>query len=91
MARMVRRFWAAKTIGSAVSRACITYSYWHDLKTDLLRRPISRLDAINIVLRRFRLVLVRNYVGDRVWWCLRGWLGLLDEIHEQGRCEACEG
>jgi hypothetical protein len=69
-------------------RDCPTYSYWHDLKTDL-RRPTSWLDLANMILRRFRLVLVRNVddEGETASWRLRGWVGFLDEVHEQGRCD----
>lgn len=72
-----------------MTRDCITYSYWHDLKTDI-RKPKSWRDVANMVLRRFRLILVKNIDGDRVWWCLRGWLGFLDQIHIEGNCKACE-
>jgi hypothetical protein len=67
---------------------CPTYSYWYDLKTDL-RRPRSWLDLVNMILRRFRLILVKTMDGKTTTWRLRGWLGLLDEIHEQRRCEVC--
>lgn len=90
MARMIRKFWAAKAIGQTSTSKCVTYSYWHDLKTDI-RKPKSWQDAANMVLRRFRLILVKNIDGDRAWWCLRGWLGLVDQIHKEGNCKACKG
>lgn len=75
---------------SIANRTCITYNYWHDLRTDI-RKPESWLDAANMVLRRLRLILVRNTEdGDRAWWCLRGWLGFLDQIHIDGNCKACK-
>ena len=73
-----------------MTRDCITYNYWHDLRTDI-RKPKSCLDAANMVLRRFRLILVKNSVNDGAWWCLRGWLGMLDQIHREGNCKVCEG
>lgn len=71
-----------------LTRTCPTYNYWHDLVTDL-RKPESWLDLANMILRRFRLVLVKNVGGDKATWRLRPWLTFLDEVHEQGRCEAC--
>ena len=70
------------------TRTCPTYNYWHDLRTDL-RKPESWLDLANMILRRFRLVLVKHIDGDKITWRLRCWLAFLDEVHEQGRCEAC--
>lgn len=74
---------------SRPKRDCPTYNYWHDLKTDL-RRPTSWLDVLNMVLRRFRLVLVKVIDGENVSWRLRGWRFFLDDVHEQGLCECCK-
>lgn len=71
-----------------MKRDCPTYSYCHDLRTDI-RKPESWLDLVNMVLRRFRLVLVKSVDGEDVSWQLRGWLPFLDEVHEQGGCERC--
>jgi len=73
-----------------MKRNCPTYNYWHDVCTDL-RKPESWLDLVNMVLRRFRLVLVKNVDGEDVTWRLRGWLSFLDEVHERGGCERCQG
>ena len=72
-----------------MKRDCPTYNYWHDLRTDI-RKPESWLDLTNMVLRRFRLVLVKTIDGEDVSWRLRGWRSFLDEIHGQGRCGACQ-
>ena len=72
-----------------MNRNCPTYNYWYDLRTDL-RKPESWLDLINMVLRRFRLVLVKSIDGENVTWRVHGWLLFLDEVHEQGRCEWCQ-
>jgi hypothetical protein len=72
-------------------RTCITYSYWHDLWTDL-RWPVSWLDFANMILRRLRLILVRNVdkeTGETVSWRLRWWVHYLDDVHAQGGCNAC--
>jgi hypothetical protein len=72
-----------------MSTKCPTYSYWHDLITDL-RKPKSWLDLANMILRRFRLVLVREIENsDKSVMRLRKWLDFLDEIHEQGKCNVC--
>lgn len=76
----------------AKARTCRTYNYWHDLRTDL-RRPTSLLDFVNMVLRRFRLVLVRDVdreTGRTVRWRLRWWVRFLDDVHVRGRCNACK-
>jgi len=42
-----------------------------------------------MILRRFRLVLVKTIDGNETTWRLRRWLSFLDDLHEQGRCGAC--
>lgn len=75
-------------------RNCITYNYWHDLKTDI-RLPQGRLDFVNMLLRRLRLVLVKTIIEDPetgqdiVEYHIRRWVIFLDMIHEQGLCSAC--
>jgi hypothetical protein len=72
-----------------IKRSCITYNYWHDLKTDL-RKPTSLLDATNMILRRFRLVLVKQTSPERTTWRFRNWLDFLDDVHRQGKCRVCQ-
>lgn len=73
--------------------ACRDLGYLIDLKTDL-RRPKSRLDFLNMVLRRIRLCVVRHEVKSEkvegetmsTYFQLHRWSTVVGWTHEAGNC-----
>ena len=74
---------------------CRDDNYWRDFKTDL-RKPISLLDFINQILRRFRFVLYvemetiflvfPDETRNRVKFGFQKWSTLCKAAHKQKKC-----
>lgn len=74
-----------------MKRTCRDAGYWQDLKTDV-RFPTSWLDFVNQILRRVRVVLIKDVQEGRTSkWRLGSWVAMCAAAHREKKCSCMFG